>query len=1230
MLEMAPPSGNSSDAHPTASAAAGAGPAAAASPRPTETTSTRTSSDAGAAANGGADSGAAAAAPKRPATLQTKKRKKRPRGKWGYATVTNNTAATEAIDTPAAAPANVVLAKAEREETTTKTTPEEESPPKGMRDAGAGAEVSADAAAASNQASRVTATVPIAPNTMSDEDFSRATGLTMTARNSKDATAVSAVSVALAPADHHRVSAQPSPNPNSNPEQKEDGAAAGIVDGTAAAEDSSGGIDDDDDDERKRKSPAGAAAAASDESKKDGGTSVLKKESSSSRKRYYYDSSSDDDWEEWARGGSGKGANSGTAEDGPKTEGGGEEKKDDNDENGDTTAAAGADRKVTVPAKKRRPIAIRYDDEDVRDGFIDRDIVDLLEDEEFDAIAAEMREREQTEREARERAEQEAREAKERAEREAREAREQAQREQVRQEERERKEQEEADRNDRLQLANRLRREREARQARLRAATSAAIGGVAGTWAGGASAAASSAATLQAANAAYDAIPAVTKQPAAAAPITGAPRSRCPSPRTAGNSASRGTGRPKDERDYEDRPIKGDPSDDKNEDVKPRIKSDPFEDEDSHIENDVAPSPGAATAAAAPSQPVDSTSYWAAVRIKQEEHTEWRQEVEERKEKDDKKMHNTIEGKAFLFVERVLETHKELLQNDDALESEISPVARDDMTFLCEKMLKLQEGFRLDESKPTHVDIGYHYTRPDAMDRIRTDGLITHAERQASGINSHNGSVFGDGIYTGNTPFPFRHFGEAGLIVARLKGATQRRDMSFGGSRRRQRDESVDTVIGNKDLGGRLRGRQPIRRRQRRYGFHNGTLGWHYATDSDNEENDEDGVDEDNDDLFYDEVVLQQSAQVVPLIRYRASLVDTHDLESDGIRAIHTFHKAMQGIVDEYFNDGRHTRVLGYKIPEDKQAALRASAMARQRISAVAPLLPAGMGGLAPPAAWPPGFALTVGGNPLAAGGGGVVPFAGTGNRLGHSNSSPIAEIEYVAPYALDTPDCAYEEVEHEVSSKANDDVCPICLDPFAENVTAKMKKCGHAFCLDCIREALSHNNKCPSCRVVLGHVRGQMPSGKMTVTKSSMKCKGHETCRGSFVISYEIPAAVQRIYMQNPGVNHSAKFETCYLPNDDEGRKLLERLKFAFSQGLTFVVGTSMTTGATDAVTWGTIHHKTSPSNGPHGFPDPNYFSNCNSELDNAGVPKADECKKENRKYDDAERDEDDAIEIE
>lgn len=80
------------------------------------------------------------------------------------------------------------------------------------------------------------------------------------------------------------------------------------------------------------------------------------------------------------------------------------------------------------------------------------------------------------------------------------------------------------------------------------------------------------------------------------------------------------------------------------------------------------------------------------------------------------------------------------------------------------------------------------------------------------------------------------------------------------------------------------------------------------------------------------------------------------------------------------------------------------------------------------------------------------------------------------------------------------------------------------------------------------------------------------------------------------------------FLPDNGEGKELLMRLKYAFMTGLCFMVGTSMTTGAPNCITWSSIHHKSSMNSGAiyHGFPDINYFANCNLELDALGVPKA------------------------
>jgi hypothetical protein len=59
--------------------------------------------------------------------------------------------------------------------------------------------------------------------------------------------------------------------------------------------------------------------------------------------------------------------------------------------------------------------------------------------------------------------------------------------------------------------------------------------------------------------------------------------------------------------------------------------------------------------------------------------------------------------------------------------SKVSTVGFDDMVLMAERMLAAQDRFQT-SSKPTHVDIGYHYTTTANVDRIQTTGLLTRSE----------------------------------------------------------------------------------------------------------------------------------------------------------------------------------------------------------------------------------------------------------------------------------------------------------------------------------------------------------------------------------------------------------------------------------------------------------------------------------------------------------------------
>ena len=89
------------------------------------------------------------------------------------------------------------------------------------------------------------------------------------------------------------------------------------------------------------------------------------------------------------------------------------------------------------------------------------------------------------------------------------------------------------------------------------------------------------------------------------------------------------------------------------------------------------------------------------------------------------------------------------------------------------------------------------------------------------------------------------------------------------------------------------------------------------------------------------------------------------------------------------------------------------------------------------------------------------------------------------------------------------------------------------------------------------------------------------------------------------PSKGYRGTSRQAYLPDTKEGIEVLSLLAECFRRRFTFIVGTSVTTGATNTVVWAGIHHKTSPSGGTSsfGYPDPTYFERVKSEMAQRGV---------------------------
>ena len=168
-----------------------------------------------------------------------------------------------------------------------------------------------------------------------------------------------------------------------------------------------------------------------------------------------------------------------------------------------------------------------------------------------------------------------------------------------------------------------------------------------------------------------------------------------------------------------------------------------------------------------------------------------------------------VGGKAILIVERIIgeiEVYKHsnyfYKNTRAAVKYEIVRcVERNDLIYHFVKMIREQSSFR-DKGYCYQVDIGFHYTDEKNLTSIVRNGLMSNQERSNCQIESfaRNGSVFGDGIYTGNYPQSCEKYGDVGLIVARLKGKSVK--VTDFGRRPFFTNEDIDactTIVGNKN-----------------------------------------------------------------------------------------------------------------------------------------------------------------------------------------------------------------------------------------------------------------------------------------------------------------------------------------------------------------------------------------------------------------------------------------------
>ncbi|XP_064612188.1 LOW QUALITY PROTEIN: E3 ubiquitin-protein ligase DTX1-like [Liolophura sinensis] len=211
------------------------------------------------------------------------------------------------------------------------------------------------------------------------------------------------------------------------------------------------------------------------------------------------------------------------------------------------------------------------------------------------------------------------------------------------------------------------------------------------------------------------------------------------------------------------------------------------------------------------------------------------------------------------------------------------------------------------------------------------------------------------------------------------------------------------------------------------------------------------------------------------------------------------------------------------------------------------------------------------------------------------------------------------------ITDPPKDEDCCICCEKLSQAsgycsngndcVVYRLERCSHMFHKLCLHEMYECGQKdgsvqCPSCKTIYGEKCGNCPKGEMEYDILPNHLPTFPNC-GTIQIKYDIRPGTQGPEHPHPGKRFTARGFPRYgfLPDNEDGRKVLQLLIIAWKRRLTFTIGQSTTTGESDTVTWNEIHHKTelgSNSTG-HGYPDPKYIDNVLMELAVQGVTESD-----------------------
>lgn len=468
-----------------------------------------------------------------------------------------------------------------------------------------------------------------------------------------------------------------------------------------------------------------------------------------------------------------------------------------------------------------------------------------------------------------------------------------------------------------------------------------------------------------------------------------------------------------------------------------------------------------------------------------------------------------------------------------------------DMLRQLETLLSYQEQLHQEhQCQRYRIDIGYHYTHGQCLGTIAEHGLLSRKE-----LNEHD-SV------------PYYHHG------ARLGDGIY----------------TADNPLVYHGFGGATDGLFVARLKGRVCG-----------------ENDNNSQDEantviarrhDDSDPNTQVVMLRSPSQAAVLSCFPSSLVDREDDHSMGNAMIRRYHCGLQEILDHVVNcDLEGVDSLPTQVPL---------------------VLPSHMQWVQPLQQQPSMFLSFAAAAIASSSTRSSADKARSESRIStFKESKLLLFVKYTAPEELTLHHGLARHIKT-LESPADDskqDECSICFEHLhcaADSVPVALRKCGHRFHMHCLQQAVARQSCCPLCRHRVQRTpQGKMPSGTMTVREDHSIRLAGQPLLGALVLTYDISADLQKSYHPQPGQANDSTLRVAYLPISAWPE--ICRLAFAFQHGLTFDIGTSLTTGKTNQVTWASIPHKTELDHGAvHGFPEEHYLVRLNKTLTGLSVPLA------------------------